>query len=115
MTGAQECASSERSRFRRMRADQVSPNEEHLANDAREFGLEVATAVQNEIEGASSEERLQAIRTVFIQAIDHIEKRYGPESAAMWQDEANRAIQERFATLRPAQDRPPSAGAGGDS
>jgi hypothetical protein len=98
-----------------MRADQVSPNEEHLANDAREFGLEVATAVQNEIEGADSEERLQAIRTVFLQAIDHIEKQYGPESAAMWQDEANRAIQERFATLRPAQDRPPSAGAGGDS
>ncbi len=113
MTGAQACASAERSRFRRMRADEVSPNEEHLANDAREFGLEVATAVQNEIEGASSEERLQAIRTVLIKAIDHIEKRYGPEIAAMWQYEANRAIQERFATLRPPQDGPPSTDAGG--
>jgi hypothetical protein len=97
-----------------MRADEVSPNEEHLANDAREFGLEVATAVQNEIEGAGSEERLQAIRTVFLQATDHIEKQYGLESAAMWQDEANRAIQERFATLRPPQDSPPSTDAGGD-
>ena len=97
-----------------MRADQVSPKVEHLANDAREFGLEVATAVQNEIEGADSEERLQAIRTVFLQAIDHIEKQYGPESAAMWQDEANRAIQERFAMLRPPQDSPPSTDAGGD-
>ncbi len=97
-----------------MRADEVSPNEEHLANDAREFGLEVATAVQNEIEGAGSEERLKAIRTVFLQAIDHIEKQHGPESAAMWQDEANRAIEERFAMLRPQQDGPPSTDAGGD-
>ncbi len=51
MMGFQACASLARSRFRRMRADEVCPNEEHLANDAREFGLQVATAVQNEIEG----------------------------------------------------------------
>ncbi len=48
-----------------MSADEVSTNEEQLAKDAREFGLQVATAVQNEIEGEGSEERLQDIRNVF--------------------------------------------------
>ncbi len=84
MMGAQACASSERSRFRRMRADEVSPNEEHLANDAREFVLQVAPAVQNENEGEDATERLQALRSVFMQATDHIEKQYGPEIAKMW-------------------------------
>jgi hypothetical protein len=97
-----------------MRADEVSPNEEHLANDAREFVLQVAPAVQNENEGEDATERLQALRSVFMQATDHIEKQYEPEIATMWQYEAYRAIQERFATLRPPQDSPPSTDAGGD-
>ncbi len=95
-----------------MSADEVSTNEEQLAKDAREFGLQVATAVQNEIEGEGSEERLQDIRNVFLRAIDYIEKQHGPESASMWQYEANRAIQERFAALRPPQDDSLSTAAG---
>ena len=86
-----------------MSADEVSLNEEQLAKDAREFGLQIAIAVQSEVEGEDSEERLQAMRSIFLQAIDHIEKRYGSEKAAMWQDEANRVIQERFAALSPPQ------------
>lgn len=97
-----------------MRADEVSPNEEHLAYDAREFGLQVATAVQNENEGEDATECLQALRSGFMQATDHIEKQYGPEIATMWQYEAYRSIQEHFATLRPPQDSPPSTDAGGD-
>ncbi len=97
-----------------MPADDVSPNEEHLPNNAREFGLQVATAVQNENKREDATECLQALRSVFMQATDHIEKQYGPEIATMWQYEAYRAIQERFATLRPPQDSPPSTDAGGD-
>ena len=97
-----------------MSADEVSPNEEQLAKDAREFGSLVAKAAQDEIEGEASELRLQDIRNVFLRAIDYIERQHGPESASMWQDEANRAIQERFATLRPPHDSPPSTDAGGD-
>ena len=85
-----------------MSADKVSPDEEQLAKDAREFGSLVVQVVQNEIEGEARELRLQDIRSVFLQAIDHIEKRYGSESAAMWQDEANRVIQQRFAALNPS-------------
>ena len=91
-----------------MRADKKSPKEEQLTRDAREFGLQIGKAVQIEVEGEASEERLQAIRSVFLQAIDHIEKRYGSEKAAMWQDEANRVIQQRFGALNPSQDRPPN-------
>ena len=89
-----------------MSADEASLNAEQLTRDAREFGLQIAKAVQSEVEGEASEERLQALRSVFLQAIDHIEKRYGSESAAMWQDEANRVIQQRFAALSPSQDSP---------
>ena len=91
-----------------MSADEASLNAEQLTRDAREFGLQIAKAVQSEAEGEASKERLQAFRSVFLQAIDHIEKRYGSESAAMWQDEANRVIQQRFAVLNPSQDRPPN-------
>lgn len=97
-----------------MSADEVSPDEEQLARDAREFGSLVAKAAQDEIEGEASEVRLQDIRNVFLRAIDHIERQHGPESASMWQDEANRVIQERFAALRPPQDGPPGTDAGGD-
>ena len=89
-----------------MNADEKSPKEEQLPRDAREFGLQIAKAVQIEVEGEASEERLQAIRSVFLQAIDHIEERHGPESAAMWQDEANRVIQQRFAALSSSQGSP---------
>ena len=91
-----------------MSADKTSVNEEQLTKDAREFGLQIAKAVQSEVEGEAREERLQAFRSVFLQAIDHIEKRYGSEKAAMWQDEANRVIQERFAALSPSQDSSPN-------
>jgi len=97
-----------------MSADEASSNEEQLARDAREFGSLVAKAAQDEIEGEASELRLQDIRNVFLRAIDYIERQHGPESATMWQDEANRAIQERFAALRPPQDDPLSTGAGGE-
>jgi hypothetical protein len=95
-----------------MSADEASPNEEQLARDAREFGSLVAKAAQDEIEGEASEMRLQDIRNVFLRAIDYIERQHGPKSATMWQDEANRAIQERFAALRPPQDDPLSTDAG---
>ena len=91
-----------------MSADEATLNEEQLTKDAREFGLQIAKAVQSEVEGEASEERLQAFQSVFLQAVDHIEKRYGSEKAAMWQDEANRTIQERFTALKPSQDNPPN-------
>ncbi len=97
-----------------MSADEARSTEEQLARDAREFGSLVAKAAQDEIEGEASEVRLQDIRNVFLRAIDYIEKQHGPESASMWQDEANRVIQERFAALRPPQDGPPSTNAGGE-
>jgi hypothetical protein len=97
-----------------MSADEASPNEEQLARDAREFGSLVAKAAQDEIEGAASEVRLQDIRNIFLRAIDYIERQHGPESASMWQDEANRAIQERFAALKPPQDGPPRTDAAGE-
>ena len=89
-----------------MSADETSLNEEQLSRDAREFGLQVAQAAQNEIEGEAGDLRLQTIRSVFSEAVDHIEKRYGPEIAAMWQNEANRVIQQRFAALAPSQESP---------
>ncbi len=91
-----------------MSVDEATLDAEQLTRDAREFGLRIAKAVQSEVEGEASEERLQAFRSVFLQAIDHIEKRYGSESAALWQDEANRVIQQRFAALNPPQDSPPN-------
>ncbi len=91
-----------------MSADEASLNEDQLAKDAREFGLQVAIAVQSEVEGEDSEERLQSMRSIFLQAIDHIEKQYGSEKAAMWQDEANRVLQQRFAALNQSQDSPPN-------
>ena len=57
-----------------MSADEVSLNEEQLTKDAREFGLQIAISVQSEVEGEANEERLQAMRDIFLQAIDHIEK-----------------------------------------
>ncbi len=48
-----------------MPADDVSPNEEHLPNNAREFGLQVATAVQNDNKREDATECLQALRSVF--------------------------------------------------
>ena len=89
-----------------MSTDEASLSEEQLAKDAREFGLQIAKAVQSEVEGEASQERLQAMRGIFLQAINHIEKQYGSEKAAMWQDEANRVIQQRFAALSPSQDTP---------
>jgi hypothetical protein len=97
-----------------MSANEANPTEEQLARDAREFGSLVAKAAQDEIEGEASELRLQDIRNVFLRAIDYIEKQHGPESASMWQDEANRAIQERFDALRPPQDGPPGTDVGGE-
>jgi len=97
-----------------MSGNEASPDEEQLAKDAREFGTLVAKAAQDEIEGEASEVRLQDIRNVFLRAIDYIEKQHGSESAAMWQDEANRMIQERFAALRPQQDSAPSTDEGGE-
>src|SRR5918993_1083468 len=91
-----------------------NPDKEQLAKDAREFGSLVAKAAQDEIEDEASELRLQDIRNVFLRAIDYIEKQHGPESATMWQDEANRAIQERFAALRPPQNALTSMDAGGE-
>jgi hypothetical protein len=89
-----------------MSTDELSLSGEQLAKDAREFGLLIAAAVLSEVEGEGSDERLQAMQSTFLQAIDHVEKRYGPEKAMMWQDEANRAIQQRFAALDPSQDSP---------
>ncbi len=93
-----------------MSADKASLNAEQLTKDAREFGLQIAKAVQSEVDGEASEERLQAFRSVFLQAIDHIEKRYGSESATVWQHEANQVIQQRFAALTPSQDYRPNRG-----
>ena len=91
-----------------MSTDEANLNEDQLAKDARAFGLLVAKAVQSEVEGEGSEERLQAMRDIFLKAIDHVEKQYGPEKAMMWQDEANRVIQQRFAALDPSQASPPN-------
>ena len=97
-----------------MSANELRPNEEQLTSAAREFGSLVAKAAQDEIEGEASELRLQDIRNVFLRAIDYIEKQHVPESATMWQEEANRAIQERFAALRPPQNASTSMDAGGE-
>jgi hypothetical protein len=95
-----------------MSADKDSSRTEHLTRDAKEFGLVVAKAVLSEFEGEASEERLKAVRNVLMRAIDHIEERYGSDSAALWLDEANRAIQQRIAALNPRQDNPPDENAG---
>jgi hypothetical protein len=42
-------------------------------------------------EGNASEERLQAVQGIFLQAVEHIEKQYGSDAAATWTDEANEA------------------------
>ena len=39
---------------------------ERLSSDAEAFGIAVANAVQTELEAAASEERLQAVREVFM-------------------------------------------------
>jgi hypothetical protein len=98
-----------------MSADKVRPERKHLTRDAREFGLVVADAVLSEFKSEANEERLQAIRHVLMQAVDHIEERYGPESAAMWLDEANRAIQHRIAELNPRQVGSPNKVTGEDA
>jgi len=72
---------------------------ERLSSDAAAFGIQVANAVQTELEAEASEERLQAIRDVFIQAVEHIEKRYGLITATTWMEEANQAMRQRFAQL----------------
>jgi hypothetical protein len=90
-----------------MSADEAVSNLEHLAKDAREFGLQVAKAVLSELEGDGNEERLQAIRSIFLQAIAYVEKQYGAERAMMWQDEANQAIQQQFGALKPSGDSSP--------
>jgi hypothetical protein len=76
-------------------------NGDRLTRDAREFGLLVAMAVQSEFEGDDREERLQAIRSAFLQAIDYIEKQYGFAIAAMWRDEgiSTPLLRVRFAEL----------------
>jgi hypothetical protein len=90
-----------------MNADKRAPDAGHLSRDAKEFGLVVAEAVMSEFKGEANEERLQAIRHVLMQAVDHIEAQHGPESAAMWLDEANEAIQQRIAELSPRGGSPP--------
>jgi hypothetical protein len=100
--GGRVYASPERFRTS-MSADKVRPEQKHLTSDAREFGLVVADAVLSEFKGEANEEHLHAIRNVLMQAVDHIEKQYGPESAVTWLDEANRAIQHRIAELNPRQ------------
>ncbi len=98
-----------------MSADKVSPDREHLTRDAREFGLVVAKALLSEFEGETNEERLQAIRGVFMRAIEHIRERYGHESATMWLEEANQAIQQRIAAPNAPQDRPPNKDEAGEA
>lgn len=73
-----------------------------LSRDARAFGIEVANAVQAELEGEASEGRLQAIREVFMQAADHIEKRYGLIAGTKWMEQANQAMRQRMADLSDA-------------
>jgi hypothetical protein len=86
-----------------MSADKRAPDAGHLSRDAKEFGLVVAEAVMSEFKSEANEERLQAIRHVLMQAVDHIEKQHGPESAVKWLDEANRSIQHRIAEINPRQ------------
>ena len=74
-------------------------NNERLSSDAEAFGVAVANAVQTELEAAANEERLQAIREVFMQAVEHIEKSYGLITATTWMEEANQAMRRRFAEL----------------
>jgi len=74
-------------------------NNERLSSDAEAFGVAVANAVQTELEAAASEERLQAIREIFMQAVEHIERRYGLATATTWMEEANKAMRRRFAEL----------------
>ena len=77
----------------------ASVNYERRSSDAEAFGIAVANAVQTELEAAASEERLQAIQEVFIQAVEHIEKRYGLITATTWMEEANKAMRRGFAEL----------------
>jgi hypothetical protein len=82
-------------------------NYERLSSDAEAFGIAVANAVQTELEAEASEGRLQAIREVFIQAVEHIEKRYGPTTGTTWMEEANQAMRQRFAQLNDTPNRDP--------
>lgn len=82
-------------------------NNERLSSDAEAFGIEVANAVQTELEAEASKERLQAIQEVFVQAVEHIEKRYGPITATTWMERANQAMRQRFAQLNDTSGRDP--------
>ena len=59
---------------------------DQLARDASAFGIEFANAVQAELEGEASEESLEVIRKVFMQAADHVEKRFGLITGTKWMD-----------------------------
>ena len=74
------------------------------------FGIEVANAVQAELAGEASEERLQAIREVFMQAADHIEKRFGLITGTKWMEQANQAMRQRMADLSNASGNPLTPG-----
>jgi hypothetical protein len=70
---------------------------DQLARDTSAFGTEVANAVQAELEGEASEERLDAIRKVFMQAADHIEKRFGFITGTKWMEQVDLAMRRRMA------------------
>ena len=75
---------------------------DQLSRDANAFGIEVANAVQAELEGEASEERLQVIRELFMQAAAHIEKRFGLITGTKWMEQANRAMRQRMSELSDA-------------
>jgi hypothetical protein len=79
---------------------------DQLSRDASAFGVEVANAVQAELEGEASEERLEAIREVFMQAADYIEKNFGLIAGTKWMEQANLAMRQRMADLGDASGNP---------
>ena len=58
--------------------------------------------MQAELEGETREKRLEAIRKVFMQAADHIEKRFGLITGTKWMEQANLAMRQRMAELSDA-------------
>jgi len=58
--------------------------------------------LQAELDGEASEERLDAIRKVFMQAAGHIEKRFGLITGTKWMEQANLAMRQRMADLSDA-------------
>ena len=57
--------------------------DEQFLNDAREFGLELAKATLGEVGAGISREAMQAhmsaMESVFVEAIEHIARRHGPQ------------------------------------